>query len=130
MPTSSNVLGVIRPFGFGLSIFLNDGHSEGGIAPRAEGWGGLYGGSRNDGCETVGLKTLKMSMAKAYASIAAIGPLQNMMTAPNEGERGILTLLMQPTRPSQFLAFDGCSDLRHRSSILDMMQLNGAEYEG
>ena len=37
MPTSSNAFGVIRPFGFGLSIFLNDGHSEGGIEPRAEG---------------------------------------------------------------------------------------------
>jgi len=41
MPTSSNALGVMRPFGFGLSIFLKEDHSEGGIFPRAEGWGGL-----------------------------------------------------------------------------------------
>jgi hypothetical protein len=48
-PTSSSALGVIRPLGFGLSSFLNEGHNEGGIAPRAEGCGGLYGGSRNGG---------------------------------------------------------------------------------
>ena len=49
MPTSSKALGVMRPLGFGLSIFLNEDHSEGGSFPRVEGWGGLYGGSRNGG---------------------------------------------------------------------------------
>lgn len=65
MPTSSNAFGDMRPFGFGLSIFLKEDHIEGGIAPRVEGCGGLYGGSRNGGRETVGLNKLKMSSASA-----------------------------------------------------------------
>jgi hypothetical protein len=49
MPTSNNAFGDMRPFGFGLSIFLKEDHIEGGIAPRVEGCGGLYGGSKNGG---------------------------------------------------------------------------------
>jgi len=64
-PTSSNALGVRRPFGFGLSSFLKEDHTGGGIAPRVEGCGGLYGGLRNGGCRTVGLNKLKMSNPNA-----------------------------------------------------------------
>src|SRR5205807_1677828 len=79
MPKSSKALGVMRPFGFGLSIFLKEGHSDGGIVPRDEGCGGLYGGLRNGGCYTLGLNKLNINKASAYASIAAIGPLQNII---------------------------------------------------
>jgi hypothetical protein len=65
MPTSSNDLDVMRPLGFGLSIFLKEGHSEGGIFPRVDGCGGLYGGLRNGGWVTLGLNKLKASKANA-----------------------------------------------------------------
>jgi len=65
MPTSSKALGVMRPFGFGLSIFLKEAHSEGGIVPRVEGCGGLYGRLRNGGWDTLGLNKLNISKASA-----------------------------------------------------------------
>jgi hypothetical protein len=65
MPTSSNALAVMRPLGFGLSIFLKEDHSEGGIFPRVDGCGGLYGELRKGGCVILGLNKLKASKANA-----------------------------------------------------------------